>query len=131
MIEDLRRTIAYICPVCRKAVAKERGIFSLSPSNAELKCPCGGSKLRISYQEEMFRLFVPCLLCGAEHAVSCTSRAFLHERALAFSCGASGLDCCYVGEHAPVMAALTRLEETVDKLTRPRSGEEMFLDPMR
>ena len=40
----------------------------------------------------------PCLFCGKDHTVTCSSHAFLHEKVLAFSCAASGLDCCYVGE---------------------------------
>ncbi|MCI9187920.1 MAG: hypothetical protein HFF33_11365, partial [Oscillospiraceae bacterium] len=37
-------------------------------------------------------------------------------KAMAFSCAMSGMDCCYVGEEAPVYAATRRLEQTVDKL---------------
>ena len=59
---------------------------------------------------------MPCLFCGHEHRVSCSSKAFLYQKALAFSCAASGLDCCYAGEEAPVFAAMKRLEEAVDKL---------------
>ncbi len=41
---------------------------------------------------------------------------FCGSEALAFSCTASGLDCCYVGEEWPVYAATARLEQAVDKL---------------
>ena len=32
---------------------------------------------------------------------------------MAFSCSASGLDCCYVGEEGPVYAATARLENAL------------------
>ena len=75
-------------------------------------------------------LEVPCLFCGREHAVSCSSHAFLREKALAFSCAASGLDCCYVGEEGPVFAALQRLEEAVDKLEAASGEKGAFLDEL-
>ena len=67
---------------------------------------------------------VPCVYCGRDHLVSCPSHAFLRERALAFSCTASGLDCCYVGEEGAVYAATARLEQAVDKLDQAPDPEE-------
>jgi hypothetical protein len=73
---------------------------------------------------------VPCLFCGREHTVHCSSDAFLRQKALAFSCTASGLDCCYVGEEGPVYAATARLEQAVDKLEAQKAKEQegAFLD---
>ena len=68
--------------------------------------------------------------CGREHEVSCPTHAFVRERALAFSCAASGLDCCYVGEEGPVFAALQRLEEAVDKLEAASGEKGAFLDEL-
>ena len=76
------------------------------------------------------RLKVPCLFCGREHEVSCSSHAFLREKALAFSCAQSGLDCCYVGEEGPVYAATARLEQAVDKLGQDAAKDGAFLDPL-
>ena len=73
---------------------------------------------------------VPCLFCGKDHTVTCSSHAFLHEKVLAFSCAASGLDCCYVGEEGPVFAALQRLEEAVDKLEAASGEKGAFLDEL-
>ena len=116
MVEDAKRTLAYICPACRQSVAVERSVFQLAAASSELPCPCGKSSLKVELMGDRVRLTVPCLFCGRDHTVTCSSRAFLHERVLAFSCAASGLDCCYVGEEGPVFAALKRLEEAVDKL---------------
>ena len=76
------------------------------------------------------RLTVPCLFCGTEHTVTCPAEALLNERVLAFSCAASGLDCCYVGEEGPVFAALKRLEEAADKLDPGNRGAGTFLDEL-
>ena len=63
-----------------------------------------------------------------EHEVTCSSQAFIREKALAFSCAQSGLDCCYVGEEGPVYAATARLEQAVDKLGQDAAKDGAFLD---
>lgn len=128
MVEQAKRTLAYLCPSCRQSVAVERSIFQLAASANELPCPCGKSSLRVEMMGDRVRLTVPCLFCGKDHSVTCSSHAFLHEKVLAFSCAASGLDCCYVGEEGPVFAALKRLEEAVDKLEAAAGEKGTFLD---
>ena len=130
MVEDAKRTLAYICPACRQSVAVERSVFQLAAASSELPCPCGKSSLKVELMGDRVRLTVPCLFCGRDHTVTCSSRAFLHERVLAFSCAASGLDCCYVGEEGPVFAALKRLEEAVDKLEADAGAQGTFLDEL-
>lgn len=98
MVEEAKRTLAYLCPACRQSVAVERSVFQLAASANELPCPCGKSSLRVELMGDRVKLTVPCLFCGKDHTVTCSSHAFLHEKVLAFSCAASGLDCCYVGE---------------------------------
>ena len=97
MQQDTKRYLSYICPRCRQSVIVERDLFSLAASTAHIKCPCGKSELTVDFQPNRVHLTVPCLFCGREHQVSCSTHAFVRERALAFSCAASGLDCCYVG----------------------------------
>ena len=116
MVEEAKRTLAYLCPACRQSVAVERSVFQLAASANELPCPCGKSSLRVELMGDRVKLTVPCLFCGKDHTVTCSSHAFLHEKVLAFSCAASGLDCCYVGEEGPVYAATARLERAVDKM---------------
>ena len=130
MVEQAKRTLAYLCPSCRQSVAVERSIFQLAASANELPCPCGKSSLRVEMMGDRVRLTVPCLFCGKDHSVTCSSHAFLHEKVLAFSCAASGLDCCYVGEEGPVFAALKRLEEAVDKLEAQAGEKGTFLDEL-
>ena len=128
MVEEASRTIAYICPSCRQSVIVERSVFQLAAAPNELPCPCGKSALKIEMMGDHIKLNVPCLFCQEEHTVTCSSKAFLHEKALAFSCAASGLDCCYVGEEQSVYAAVKRLEEAVDKLERESGEKGAFLD---
>lgn len=132
MIEEAKRTLAYICPVCGKAVAVERTAFQLAASVNRLPCPCGKSELVVELAGDQCRLQVPCIFCGRDHKVSCSTRAFLHEKALAFSCAVSGLDCLYVGEEGPVFQALERLEEAVDRLVLEDQAEQKgaFLDEL-
>ena len=128
MVEDTKRYLAYICPHCRQSVIVERDLFSLAASKAHIKCPCGKSELTVEFLPTRVELSVPCLFCGRDHIVSCSSQAFVREKALAFSCTASGLDCCYVGEEGPVYAATARLEQAVDKLEEESADHGAFLD---
>ena len=118
MLQDTKRFISYICPHCRQSVIVERSAFSIAASPVHIKCPCGKSELTVEFMPQRVNLTVPCVVCGRDHLVSCPSHAFLREKALAFSCAASGLDCCYVGEEGPVYAATARLERAVDKLDK-------------
>ncbi|MEG1395639.1 MAG: hypothetical protein RSC82_01580 [Oscillospiraceae bacterium] len=128
MLEDKNRTIGYICPKCHQSVLMERNEFQLMSGPVELSCPCGGSAVTVSPEGDHVTLTVPCLYCGQDHTVSCSSRAFLTQKALAFSCLASGLDCCYVGEAKPVFEAMARLEEAADKLDDTATEQGAFLD---
>jgi len=128
VVQETKRFLSYICPNCLQSVIVERDLFSLAAAPAKIQCPCGKSALKVEFLPERVRLEVPCLFCGREHTVSCSSRAFIREKALAFSCAASGLDCCYVGEEGPVYAATARLEQAVDKLGAEAAKDGAFLD---
>lgn len=128
MVEEASRTLAYICPSCRQSVIISRSVFQLAAAPNLLPCPCGKSALQVEVTGDRVKLSVPCLLCHEEHHVSCSAKAFLHQHALAFSCSASGLDCCYVGETEPIYAAVSRLEQAVDKLEHEAGEKGTFLD---
>ena len=130
MVEESKRTLAYICPSCRQAVIAERSVFQLAASANAIPCPCGKSALRVEMMGDRVKLTVPCLFCESDHTVACSSKAFLHEKTLAFACAASGLDCCYAGEEAPVFAAMKRLEEAVDKRERAAGEKGACLDEL-
>lgn len=125
MRDEPKRTLAYLCPKCGQSVAVERTVFQLAATANRLPCPCGGSALLVEMEADHVDLTVPCVSCGKDHHVRCSAHAFLHEKALAFSCAATGLDCCYVGEEGPVMQVLGRLEEAAGRLRdRDASREE-------
>lgn len=130
MVEESKRTLGYICPACRQAVIAQRSVFQLAASANEISCPCGKSALGVEMMGDRVKLTVPCLFCESDHSVACSSKAFLHEKTLAFSCASSGLDCCYVGEEPGVFAAMRRLEEAVDKLERDAGEKGTFLDEL-
>jgi len=128
MTNDAKRSIAFICPSCRQPVILDRTAFELAASDSRLECPCGHSALRIEMMGSKVRITVPCLFCEKEHTITCSTKAFLHEKTLAFSCASSGLDCCYVGEEEPVFAAMRRLEETVDVLETEAAQSGIFIN---
>lgn len=130
MEQQSKRTLAYLCPSCRQSVAVERTVFQLAASANTLPCPCGKSSLKVEMMGDRVKLTVPCLFCGRDHTVTCSSHAFLHQRLLAFSCAQSGLDCCYVGEEGAVFAALKRLEEAADKVKNDGGEKGSFLDEL-
>lgn len=128
MNTDEKRTLAYLCPACHQSVAAERTVFALAAAADSVPCPCGHSELHYDLTGTQARLEVPCLFCQKEHTVTCPTQALLREKALAFSCGTSGLDCCYVGQEDAVFAALARLEPAADKLETARATDSPFLD---
>lgn len=126
-MEEPKRTLAYLCPKCKQSVVVEMSEFRLAAASSKLPCPCGGSALLVEMEADHVDLTVPCLYCGEDHHIRCSAHAFLHEKALAFSCKATGLDCLYVGEEEPVFRALRRLEEATADMDET-DKEKSFLN---
>lgn len=127
-MEEPKRTLAYLCPKCKQTVVVEQTVFRLAAAPSKLPCPCGGSALQVEMEADHVDLTVPCSYCGEDHHVRCPAHAFLHEKALAFSCKATGLDCLYVGEEGPVFQAVRRLEEAAAKMAEKPEGDGSFLN---
>lgn len=127
-MEEPKRTLAYICPKCKQTVVVERSVFRMAAASDKLPCPCGGSALKVEMEADHVDLTVPCAYCGEDHHVRCPAHAFLHEKALAFSCKATGLDCLYVGEEGAVLGAVRRLEEAVAQMPEKPEEEGSFLN---
>lgn len=130
MDQEASRFLSYLCPHCRQTVIVERSLFALAAAPVRIKCPCGKSELKVDVQPNRVNLSVPCTFCGREHAVSCSTKAFIREKTLAFSCAASGLDCCYIGEEGPVYAAAARLERAADQLEQSAEERGTFLNEL-
>ena len=127
-MEEPKRTLAYLCPKCKQTVVVEQTVFRLAAAPSKLPCPCGGSALQVEMEADHVDLTVPCSYCGEDHHVRCPAHAFLHEKALAFSCKATGLDCLYVGEEGPVFQAVRRLEEAAARMAEKQEGDGSFLN---
>lgn len=127
MAEEMR-TIGFVCPKCRQSVIVERSVFSLTAAPTRISCPCGGSYVQVEYQGDRFAVEAPCVACGGRHLTHCPSRAFLKQKAISFSCGKTGMDCCYIGEEGTVYQAVRRLEEAVDRLDEKKEEEGSFLN---
>lgn len=124
------RTIGFICPKCRQSVIVERSVFSLTAAPTRISCPCGGSYVQVEYQGDRFLVEAPCVACGGRHRVHVPSRAMLRQKAISFSCGKTGLDCCFIGEENTVYQAVRRLEEAADRLNDKTEEEGTFLNDL-
>lgn len=127
-MDEPKRTLAYLCPKCRQSVVVERTEFQLAAAPNRLPCPCGGSALLVELEANEAQLTVPCLYCGRDHHIRVPVHALLHEKALAFSCKATGLDCLYVGEEQAVFQALRRLEEAASEISENPEDNGTFLN---
>ncbi len=127
-MEEPKRTIAYLCPKCKQSVVVEETVFRLAAAPISIPCPCGGSVLKVEMEADHVDLTVPCLYCEEDHHIRCSAHAFLHERVLAFSCKATGLDTCYVGEEGAVFRALRRLETAAAQITEQAQEAGAFLN---
>lgn len=127
-MEEPKRTIAYLCPSCKQSVVMEQSVFRLAAAPSKLPCPCGGSAMKVEMEADHADLTVPCIYCGKDHHIRVPVHAFLHEKALALSCKATGLDCCYVGEEQTVFAALRRLEEAAAQMGENPEETNSFLN---
>ena len=76
MVEEPKRTIAYLCPSCRQSVVVEKTVFSLAAAPSAIPCPCGKAALKTEIIGDRVKLTVPCLFCEKEHTVSCSTHAF-------------------------------------------------------
>lgn len=130
--QEEMRTIAYLCPKCRQTVIARRSLFAMAAAPVKLPCPCGKSALTLELSPREARLSVPCPFCDREHQVRCDAAALAGEGTLAFSCAASGLTCCCVGQERAVYSAARRMEQAADKLERererPPEEKQAFLD---
>ena len=64
---------------------------------------------------ELYRVTVPCGVCGGEHRAEVPAETMLRGAGAALACPETGQLCCYIGEPGRVEAALRQLEITVEK----------------
>ena len=116
------RTFGYLCPQCGKTVMAARSVFALEASNAEIECACGASALRVEFDGESYRLYVPCGLCGETHAAVCGPERVLRG-ATALGCAKTKQFCCFIGPEGTVEKNLRELEILAEKEKRQEAQE--------
>lgn len=118
MVLDKKETaVAYRCPECGASVMSMVGVFTLTADLIRLKCPCGASQMEIIYtKDNKIRLNVPCFICPYPHSYLISSQIFFNRELLAFSCGTSGIDICFVGLKEQVEEAMKKSEEELLEL---------------
>ena len=128
MTEEMR-TFGYICPACGKGVLGSRSVFALEASNAEVECSCGGSALRVEFDGERYRVYVPCGLCGETHVAACTPEQILSGAGIGLNCTKTKQFSCYVGAEGTVEKHLRELEILSQKEKQSEGeNQEAFSD---
>ena len=113
-MSDEMRVFGYLCPKCGKTVMAARSVFALEASNAEIECGCGGSSLRVDFDGESYRLYVPCGLCGETHMAVCPPERVLRGAA-ALGCAGTKQFCCFIGPEGTVEKNLRELESLAER----------------
>ena len=129
MNEEMR-TFGYLCPSCGKTVMGTRSVFALAASNAEIECECGKSTLKVTYDGDKYRVYVPCGLCGETHVAVCPPDRILHG-ATALGCAKTKQFACFIGEEGIVEKNLRELAVLAEKEKQQENseeGKEAFVD---
>ncbi len=127
MSEEMR-TFGYLCPKCGKAVMASRSVFALEASNAEVECSCGASALRVEFDGEHYRIYVPCGLCGQTHVAVCAPEQILSGSGVGLACAKTKQFCCYIGDEGTVEKHLRELEVLAEKEKQQEGTPEAFAD---
>lgn len=113
-MDEEMRTFGYLCPKCGKTVIGTRSVFALESSNAEVACSCGESALDVSFDGTVYRLTVPCGLCGDIHEAVCPPERILRG-GTALSCTRTKQFVCFIGSRETVEQELQELEILAEK----------------
>lgn len=127
-MKEEKRAIGYLCPKCRKKVVALRSRFALAASGAIVQCECGGSELQIDFDGSLFRVSVPCAVCGGEHLAECGADRLLKGEGIGFACPETSELACFIGEEYAVERALEQLSITAEKRAAQGSEGEAFTD---
>ena len=106
---EQKRALGYLCPECKKIVLGERTEFALKASAAAVVCACGRSELTAENDGRVFRITVPCGLCGGEHRAEVPIPSVLEGSGVALACPKTKQHCCYIGDPRRVRAGLENL----------------------
>ncbi len=119
-----KTTVAYRCPVCCSHVTAPVGVFSLSGEYKVLRCPCGGSEMKISNTGDgKVRLSVPCTLCPHDHVYVLSSETFFHRDLFVLNCAISDIDICFIGEPDKVEQAMNESDDALCSMIMEQDEE--------
>lgn len=127
-MKEEMRAIGYLCPACRRPVIGQRSRFALAASGAIVQCECGKSELQIDFNGEIFRISVPCGVCGGEHLAECSAERLLDGEGIGLACPKTSELACFIGEEYAVERAIEQLRITAEKQTAQGGESGAFTD---
>lgn len=123
-MSEEKRAFGYICPACGKPAYGERTQFALCAAAVGVVCDCGHSELTAEPSGRVYRVTVPCGVCGGEHRAEVPAEQILHGSGVGLACPETKQLCCYIGDVYRVESALRDLESAIEK----KKDGETFLD---
>ena len=81
-----------------------------------------GHRLTAEPSARVYRVTVPCGVCGGEHRAEVAPESLLEGPGVALACPETRQLCCYIGQPQRVERALRQLELTVEKTREDRDG---------
>lgn len=116
MLVDLKRTVAYICPVCSNISSKRISVFNFSGTDrVRLICPthgCHEDCIKITPKNGKYKIDIECPLCGDTHSYTASYDSFWHKQLLSYKCPAAGIDIFFAGGRREVEKAMEDSSET-------------------
>lgn len=110
MLVDLKKMVAYICPVCSNISSKFVSVFNFSGRDKiSLICPTHGCHevcVNITAKGAKYKIAVECPLCGANHSYTISQDSFWHKKLMTYKCPAAGMDIFFTGERREIEKTL-------------------------
>ncbi len=134
MVENLTKTIAYICPYCSGVTQKQIGIFRFSGNSAtELLCTdknCHEACASIQATHDKYKIIVDCPICGESHCFKISKSAFWNKDIISFRCNNTGISIFFIGNKKLVTKAVDEnnvlLEEMADEFDIHQENIELI-----
>ncbi len=134
MVVELKRTVAYICPVCSNISSKYLTIFDFSGAGkATFVCPTHGCRekcVTISVKGAGYKINVECPLCGGNHSYTSSRGGFWKKKLLSYKCPAAGMDIFFAGESDKVEQALEDTDIYSDIIDEYDTGDDAVFNTL-
>lgn len=115
MILELKRAVAYICPICSEVSVRDINIFDFSGS-AQVKLPCikdgcTDECVCIKPKKTKYKIDIECPLCDDVHTFQVNMNVFWKKDLFSLKCPASGIDIFFSGEEQKIIEAIEEQAE--------------------